>query len=124
MADFCPRFPQYLTGRMADRQLRKKDGRVKVVQYYSRHCGACQEAHPKIEALQREFCGDIDVIKISVDEKPNEPLADAAKVKYLPTVAVYRNGEQLARTTGDKDYEKFSKMVQRQLRKLAKESKK
>ena len=118
MVNFCPRLPRFVTGRQAKRDIAKNDGRIKVVQYYSPNCGHCREADPKIEALQRQFCSEIDVLKVSVDQNPD--IADSAKVKYLPTVAVYHNGERITQTVGDQEPEKFAKLVKRAMRKVEK----
>jgi len=55
------------------------------------------------------------VVRVNVDT--NDKFADNHKVEDLPTVAVYKNGKEVARTVGADTAGAFVKLVKQALKK-------
>ena len=71
-----------------------------LVDFYATWCGPCQQLSPIVNEVKRELGTNMRVIKIDVDKK--QSLSKKYKVKSLPTLAIFQNGEILWRATGMK----------------------
>ncbi|MFC9618843.1 thioredoxin family protein [Streptomyces sp. NPDC056930] len=69
-----------------------------LVQFWAAWCGPCTRVTPIIEALAAEHAGDLDVVKINVDEEPG--LADRHGVSSIPAFVVYADGTPAKAWTG------------------------
>lgn len=69
-----------------------------LVDFYADWCGPCKALAPAIEALAQEWAGRAQVAKLNVDESPD--VAAAFGVMSIPTLVVFRDGEEVARSVG------------------------
>jgi len=113
MARSCKRVVRNHTGAEINKKI--QSGKAVVVQFASPHCGACHETNPHIDKAANELCGDAEVVRVNVDT--NDKFADNHKVEDLPTVAVYKNGKEVARTVGADTAGAFVKLVKQALKK-------
>ena len=67
-----------------------------VVDYFADWCGPCKQQTPILE----ELAGTIDTPILGVDTDEFQDLAGEAGVRSIPTVAVYRDGEEVERFVG------------------------
>jgi len=67
-----------------------------VVDYFADWCGPCKQQTPILE----ELSGAIDAPVLGVDTDEHGDLAAEAGVRSIPTVAVYRDGEEVERFVG------------------------
>ncbi|TKX66971.1 co-chaperone YbbN [Halorubrum sp. SP9] len=67
-----------------------------VVDYFADWCGPCKQQTPILE----ELSGTIDAPVLGVDTDEYNGLAAEAGVRSIPTVAVYRGGEEVERFVG------------------------
>jgi len=63
-----------------------------LLDFWASWCGPCRMIAPFVEQIADEYDGRLKVGKINVDEE-NE-LAVKHNVASIPTLAVYKNGEQ------------------------------
>ena len=69
-----------------------------LVDFFADWCGPCKMFAPILDKVAAH-CGDKAVIaKLNIDE--NEDLAMAYQVMSIPTVLVFRNGEEVSRKVG------------------------
>ena len=71
-------------------------------------CGPCRMQSPIIE----EIAGEVDDFKVgtvNVDDQPE--IAAMLKVRGIPTLVVYKNGEPAARVTGVQSKEQVLALV-------------
>jgi len=68
-----------------------------LVDFWAPWCGPCRNLSPVIDEIAEERT-DIKVGKINVDD--NKDLARQFKVMAIPTILVFRNGEEVARKVG------------------------
>lgn len=71
---------------------------VKLLDFWAVWCGPCKIMNPIIEELEKELAGKVEVVKINVDEKPEE--AQKYGVMSIPTYIVLKDGKEAGRKIG------------------------
>lgn len=79
-----------------------------LVDFWASWCGPCQMVLPIMDEIADER-SDIKVCKINVDEQ--KELARQFRVMSIPTLAVFKNGEMVNRSTGTKPKEQILQMI-------------
>lgn len=69
-----------------------------LVDFWAPWCGYCTRLAPIMDELAQEMGDKIKVAKVNVDE--SRSLAQKFGVMSLPTMIVFKNGEQLEKMTG------------------------
>jgi thioredoxin 1 len=69
--------------------------------------------HPVIRDVAAALGDKAKVIKIDVDK--NQELADALRIKGLPTLMIYKEGQMVWRQSGELDANTIISLVQEQL---------
>ena len=64
-----------------------------LVDYWAPWCGYCRRIGPAYDALAKEYEGQVDLVKINIDEEPD--LARQEQIEVIPTLVLYRSGEAL-----------------------------
>ncbi|WP_195988947.1 thioredoxin [Clostridium sp. D53t1_180928_C8] len=74
----------------------KQEG-VVVVDFFATWCGPCKMLAPVLEDVQEEM-KNVKIVKVDIDENPN--VASEYKVKNIPTIKVFKNGEEITTNVG------------------------
>lgn len=69
-----------------------------LVDFSAEWCGPCQTLAPILKDLKDELGEVLSIIKIDVDK--NQPVAAKFQVQGVPTLILYRDGEQVWRQSG------------------------
>jgi thioredoxin 1 len=69
-----------------------------VVDFYADWCGPCKRMEPLLEKISQQFDGKVKVVKLNSDE--NQPLALKYQVRGLPTLILFRSGQEVDRKLG------------------------
>ncbi|HZZ35711.1 MAG TPA: thioredoxin [Caulobacteraceae bacterium] len=69
-----------------------------LVDFWAPWCGPCRTLGPILERAADKLTPTLRVAKVNIDEA--QSLAARLHVNAVPTMAVYRNGKELARTSG------------------------
>jgi len=69
-----------------------------MVDFWAPWCGPCKMLGPVVAEIAEENEGKIKVCKVNVDEEGE--LARRFKVASIPTVIVFKNGEQVNKNLG------------------------
>ncbi|MCK9235701.1 MAG: thioredoxin [Acholeplasmataceae bacterium] len=76
-----------------------------VVQYYATWCGPCKMLKPVLEGLSEEMT-DTKFYRIDIDQ--HRPQAVEAGIRSVPTVVVYKDGEEVDRQAGYQPKERIA----------------
>jgi thioredoxin 1 len=80
-----------------------------AVQYYAEWCGPCKMLKPVLEGLSTEMT-DVKFYRLDID-KFRERAVDAG-IKSVPTVVLYKDGEEVDRHAGYQPKERVSQWLQ------------
>lgn len=82
-----------------------------LVDFYAGWCRWCRVMEPNVDKLAEEVeeAGSARVFKANIDELPE--IAEKMSVKTVPTLIVFRNGQETARKTGTKTFRAMRKML-------------
>lgn len=78
-------------------QLIKQDTPV-IIDFYAEWCGPCKMMAPMMEQIKEEYGDRIKIYKIDIDK--NRPLAEKHNIQAVPTLFIYKKGNQLYRVAG------------------------
>ncbi len=70
---------------------------IEIVDYYADWCPPCKIQGPIMDELDKELGGEAKVRKVNVDESQE---AIKMGVKSIPTIIVFKDGEEVKRFIG------------------------
>lgn len=80
-----------------ENQVEKKDGIV-VVDFFATWCGPCKMLSPVFSSIEEEVKDKAQFLKVDIDQSME--LAHKFKVSTVPTVIVFKNGQEMDRLVG------------------------
>ena len=84
-----------------------------LVDFFATWCGPCQVLGPVLKQVKDQLGDQIKIVKIDVDK--NQELADALRIKGLPTLMIYKEGQMIWRQSGELDANTIIGLVQEQI---------
>ena len=69
-----------------------------IVDFWAPWCGPCHMVAPELEKVAAAAPGEMLVVKIDTEALPE--LGERFRVRSIPTMAVFRDGREVARTAG------------------------
>ncbi len=83
------------------------------VDFYADWCGPCKMAAPIIDELSEEYKGKLVIGKVDVDA--NKKYAGKFGVMSIPTVIMFKGGEEVDRMTGFRGKDGYEEMIKKVL---------
>ncbi len=75
-----------------------KNNQLILADFFADWCGPCDHIKPILKDLENEFGEELKIVGIDIDK--DSVAAAAFKVRTVPTLILFRNGESLWRHTG------------------------
>ncbi|HUC57534.1 MAG TPA: thioredoxin [Streptosporangiaceae bacterium] len=69
-----------------------------VVEYWAEWCGPCRQVAPVLAALAADYAGQLDVVKVNVDENPE--ISQRYGILHVPTISLFSGGEVVRQVVG------------------------
>jgi thioredoxin 2 len=69
-----------------------------LVDFWAPWCGPCRTVAPEIQKVAADSAGRLLVLKVNTDVDPQ--VGAAHRIQGIPTMAVFRGGREVARTSG------------------------
>lgn len=66
-------------------------GKPVLVDFYAEWCEPCKQIPPILKEVKSELKGNVKIIKVNVDQNPL--IATKYKIRSIPTVIIFKNGE-------------------------------
>lgn len=80
-----------------------------LVDFWAQWCGPCRAIAPHLNKLSEELAGEMDIVKVNIDEMPS--LAQRFGVQAIPTLIVFDGGEESHRAVGNLPLNKLRELV-------------
>lgn len=90
-------------------ELSQNTDTVYIVDLFAQWCGPCKGVMPILEQLADEFKNNVKLIKVDIEE--DEFFADEYKVKSVPTVLIFKEGELVEKIVGPKTKDAYIEFV-------------
>jgi len=75
-----------------------EQGAPMLIDFWASWCGPCKALAPVVEKLAKVYEGRVAVGKVDVDEE--QDLAGRYKIRSVPTLILFKDGEEAARIIG------------------------
>ncbi len=85
------------------------------VDFWAEWCGPCRMVGPAIEQLAQTMAGKVKFAKLNVDE--NREIASKYGIQSIPSLILFRHGDEVARTIGAAPKEAYQKFIEQSLSK-------
>ena len=80
-----------------------------LVDFWAEWCGPCRMVGPIVEQLAQSLEGKVKVSKLNVDQ--NQEIAMKYNIQSIPSLVLFKNGNEVARIVGLSPKEKYEKFV-------------
>ncbi len=80
-----------------------------LVDFWAAWCAPCRMLAPTVDALAEQFADNLSVVKLNVDDNPSIP--SRYGIKGIPTLILFRNGEEADRLVGANSRDTIARMI-------------
>lgn len=80
-----------------------------LVDFYATWCGPCQMLTPILESLAKEMANQLAFLQIDIGD--NEETASKYGITMVPTLVLFKDGQEVDRLTGLQDEKKLKNFL-------------
>lgn len=80
-----------------------------VVDFWATWCGPCKRIAPVLDAAANDYDGAVRIAKVDVDQ--SRDLASQYGIRNIPTLLVFKNGEQVNKHVGALNRSTLDKLI-------------
>lgn len=84
--------------------------KIQLLDMWAEWCQPCHVMNPVIDEIERELVGKVEIVKINVDEKPQE--ASKYGVMSIPTYIILKDDKEVGRRIGVTPKSELLKLLQ------------
>jgi len=84
-----------------------------LVDFWAEWCGPCRMIAPALEELAAELGDKVNIVKLDIDENPDAPTRYG--VRGIPTMILFKNGQQAATQVGAMPKSAIKQWIEREL---------
>ncbi|MBI3005365.1 MAG: thioredoxin [Ignavibacteriales bacterium] len=88
-----------------------ENDKLTIVDFWAEWCGPCRMIAPVLEEIASEYAGDLQVVKLNVDENPETP--QTYGIRSIPTLLFFRAGNLVDRSIGFLPKEELKAHIER-----------
>jgi thioredoxin 1 len=81
-----------------------------LVDFWAEWCVPCHMVSPVVEEIARDQAGKMKAVKLNVDDNPM--VTRKYQVMSIPTLIVFRNGQEMARVVGARGKEAILREIE------------
>ena len=82
-----------------------------LVDFFAEWCGPCRMLAPVLEKLSSQYEENTKIVKVDIDEESE--LAHQFKVQSIPTLILFKNGQEAERVVGFQSEEDLKNLIER-----------
>ena len=80
-----------------------------LVDFWAEWCGPCKSLAPKLEEIAGELSGKVKIVKLDIDN--NREMTEKFGVRGIPTMILFKGGEQVNHRVGNRAKEEFVSFI-------------
>lgn len=84
-----------------------------LIDFSAEWCGPCKMMPPILKKVKEALGENVKILKIDVDK--NQAIAQKLQIRNVPTIALYKSGNQLFRQAGVVQAEQLIQLVKQHL---------
>jgi thioredoxin len=84
-----------------------------LVDFWAQWCAPCRALAPIVEAVAERYTGNVQVVKLDVDRNPS--VVEKFRIEAIPTLIVFRDGEEKERIIGAVSQDAIARAIDAQL---------
>jgi thioredoxin 1 len=94
---------------MADFQSLIQSDKPVLVDFFAEWCGPCKTLAPILKDVKARMGDKITIVKVDVDR--NQAAAQAFQIRGVPTMIIFKNGQQLWKQSGVVPAEELMRVI-------------
>lgn len=84
-----------------------------LVDFWAPWCGPCKAIAPVLEAISKDFEGQLKIVKCNVDDNPSTP--SSYGIRAIPTLIFFKGGEKVEQIVGMVEKSKLEQTIKNNL---------